>query len=195
MDATAQALRTLTAVLAALQIPYLIGGSVASSARGVLRATMDVDLLVRLPAEDAPRLAGALGSDWYADPDAMWQALVRGRPFNVIHKLTGDKFDFFPAVAEFHAEELKRAQEMEIRLGDDTLRLPVASVEDIILAKLQWYRAGGEVSERQWSDVQNLLTTNSALDWQYLATWAERLGIQRLLARAAGQPESSEPAG
>lgn len=191
MDSTASALRILTDVLAELQIPYLIGGSVASSALGVLRATMDVDLLVRLPAADAARLAEALGTDWYADPDAMRDALTRGRPFNVIHQTTGEKFDFFPARAEFHEEELKRAKMTDLRLGEETLRLPVASLEDIILAKLQWYREGGEVSERQWSDVQNLLAVNPGVDRQYLATWASRLGTHDLLARAIAQAESS----
>jgi hypothetical protein len=190
MDETAHALRMLTDVLADLQIPYLIGGSVASSALGVLRATMDVDLLVRLPAADVARLAEALGGEWYADRDAMRDAFTKGRPFNVIHKATGEKFDFFPARAEFHEEELKRATVMDLRLGEETLRLPVASPEDIILAKLQWYRAGGEVSERQWSDVQNLLTLNPALDRQYLAEWAKQLGVRDLLARATAQAEN-----
>ena len=30
----------------------------------------------------------------------------------------------------------------------------VSSPEDTLLAKLEWYRMGGEVSERQWRDVQ-----------------------------------------
>jgi hypothetical protein len=103
---------------------------------------------------------------------------------------TGEKFDFFPAIAEFHDEELRRAAGMDLQLGEEVLRLPVASLEDIILAKLQWYRAGGEVSERQWSDVQNLLTLNPGVDWQYLANWARRLGIHDLLTRAIAQTES-----
>ena len=151
---------------------------------------MDVDLLVRLPTEDVARLAEALGADWYADLDAMRHALALGRPFNVIHKTTGEKFDIFPARAEFHEEELKRARMMDLRLGQETLRLPVASLEDIILAKLQWYRAGGEVSERQWSDVQNLLALNHDVDREYLTNWAQRLGLRDLLARATAQAEN-----
>jgi hypothetical protein len=28
----------------------------------------------------------------------------------------------------------------------------IASAEDTVLTKLEWYRIGGEVSERQWRD-------------------------------------------
>ena len=190
MESGAQALRILTRALEHLKIPYLIGGSVASSALGVLRATMDVDLLVRLPSPAVGQLVETLGSDWYADPDAMREALKRDRPFNVIHKPTGEKIDFFPSVSEFHEEELKRASVKELNLGQEVLRLPVASVEDMVLAKLQWFRAGGEVSERQWTDVQNLLTQNSTVDRQYLAVWSQRLGVQDLLSQATAQLES-----
>ncbi len=192
MEIAAQPLRILTSALERLRIPHLIGGSVASSALGVLRATMDVDLLVRLPPAAVGRLVEALGPDWYADPDAIREALALDRPFNVIHSATGEKFDFFPAVAEFHDEELRRASVMDLQLGEEILRLPVASLEDIILAKLQWYRTGGEVSERQWSDVQNLLTLNPQIDRKYLAMWSERLGVRDLLTRAMIQAESSQ---
>lgn len=189
MESVAQALRILTGALEHLKIPYLIGGSVASSALGVLRATMDVDLLVRLPSDAVGQLVETLGSDWYADPDAMRDALKRDRPFNVIHKPTGEKIDFFPSVSEFHEEELKRASVTDLNLGEEVLRLPVASVEDMILAKLQWYRAGGEVSERQWTDAQNMLTLNPDVDREYVAKWAQKLRIGDLLTRATAQAE------
>ena len=191
MQPAAEALRAVARALEQLRIPYLIGGSVASSALGVLRATMDVDLLVRLSAASVELLAEALGSDWYADPDAMRDALRRGRPFNVIHKPTGEKIDFFPALSEFHEEELRRASVRDLDWGGEALRLPIASVEDIVLAKLQWYRAGGEVSERQWTDVQNLLTLNPGVDRQYFAGWANRLGVADLPADAFAEADEA----
>jgi hypothetical protein len=33
----------------------------------------------------------------------------------------------------------------------------LASPEDTILAKLDWYRLGGEISDRQWRDVISVL--------------------------------------
>jgi hypothetical protein len=52
------------------------------------------------------------------------------------------------------------------------------------LAKLRWYRSGGEVSERQWTDVLGILAMNPAADRDYLLAWAKRLGVEDLLARA-----------
>ena len=56
--------------------------------------------------------------------------------------------------------------------------------EDVILFKLEWYRLGGETSERQWLDVQNVLKAQAErLDREYLAHWAAELGVLDLLER------------
>jgi hypothetical protein len=61
----------------------------------------------------------------------------------------------------------------------------VKSPEDTILRKLTWYRAGGEVSERQWRDVVAVMRVRGPdLEWAYLDVWAARLGLQALFARA-----------
>lgn len=61
----------------------------------------------------------------------------------------------------------------------------VASAEDTVLAKLEWYRLGGEASERQWRDVLGVLQIQGdELDLDYLRQWAVELGVAGLLARA-----------
>lgn len=45
MDPLSGAVSRVAAAFEAVQVPFLIGGSLASSAHGVLRATMDVDIL------------------------------------------------------------------------------------------------------------------------------------------------------
>ena len=61
-----------------------------------------------------------------------------------------------------------------------------------MLAKLQWYRDGGGVSDRQWNDVLGVLKVQGAtLDRAYLEEWARELGLTDLLRRAledAGLP-------
>jgi len=167
-----------------LRVRYLLGGSVASSAWGVPRGHPGRGSAGRDPPVPGSRLAAALGSGWYADPQVIGDAIQAGRPFNIIHIPTGQKFDIFPPTGEFHQAELSRATPMSFEIAGQTVRCPLATAEDILLAKLQWYRAGGEISQRQWSDVLGLLAMNRALDRDYLSMWAQRLGVQDLLARA-----------
>ena len=54
--------------LAGLGAPYAIGGSLASAVHGVMRATMDADLVADLRPEHVEPLAQALGDAFYAMP-------------------------------------------------------------------------------------------------------------------------------
>ena len=65
-----------------------------------------------------------------------------------------------------------------------------SSPEDIILAKLELYRLGGEVSERQWRDILGVLKTCSGeLSLEYLRKWANELKVSDLLERALKEME------
>ncbi len=60
--------------------------------------------------------------------------------------------------------------------------LRVATREDILLAKLRWYRLGDEQSEVQRRDIRQLVALNrDAFDSAYLGTWAHVLGVADLL--------------
>lgn len=61
----------------------------------------------------------------------------------------------------------------------------LSSAEDMVLAKLEWYRAGNGDSERHWNDVLGMLKVRAAhLDVGYLRYWAAQLGVSDLLERA-----------
>jgi hypothetical protein len=67
-------------------------------------------------------------------------------------------------------------------------RLHIRYAEDTILAKLDWYRMGGEVSDRQWRDILGVLKTREGeLDLDYLRTWAIDLKVADLLERALAE--------
>jgi hypothetical protein len=193
MNPFVRALRLLAAELDRLEIPYLVGGSFASSARGARRGTEDVDLVARIRPEQASDLAEALGKDWVADPDAMRRAIESGRSFNLIYIPEVLKFDVFPAVNAFHKSQLSRATEMAFEGSEESETYPVATAEDVVLAKLQWYRAGGEVSERQWADITGVLLKNPAINREYLQRWAAHLQVADLLSRALRDSELDQP--
>ena len=103
-----------------------------------------------------------------------------GRAFNIIHRASGQKFDIFPALREFHASELQRAKKIALNFPDQQLTLPVATAEEIVLARLDWYAAGRELPERQWADIIGVLSASPELDLGYLSDWAKRLERRNL---------------
>jgi hypothetical protein len=180
-------LQALSTALNALGLEFVIVGSHASSARGVPRFTRDVDLIVRMAPFHAEKLSAALGRDWYADPEQMRDAIRAGRAFNIIHMPTGLKLDLFPVRTEFQESEMRRATPEPVTINNETVICPVSSPEDIILAKLRWYKDGAGVSEVQWRDIGGVIAVNPSLDLDYLRLWAGRLQVTELLEKALSE--------
>jgi hypothetical protein len=77
-------------------------------------------------------------------------------PCNVIHLDTIMKVDLIPLKKRaFTREEERRAQPQVLEAGTQPLR--VASAEDAVLTKLEWFDMGGCSSGRQWNDILGIL--------------------------------------
>ena len=169
-------------------VRWLIGGSLASSVHGEPRATQDVDMVVDLQARHVEPLWNALRRDHYVDADEMRLAVKTAGSFNAVHFASAIKVDFFVAGDDpFEAERLAKRQSVETPSGV----LHVDTAEHTLLRKLEWFRRGGEQSERQWRDVQAIARIQGdRLDLDYLRLWAERLGVSDLLQRVLAQTAS-----
>jgi len=176
----------------ALGVRYYVTGSIASSAHGVARASVDADVVAELLPEHGPRLVAALQDAYYVPEARLRDAITRRASFNVIHLETMLKVDVFVAKGRaFDTRALERSRPERLAT-DSERRARLATAEDTVLAKLEWYRRGGEVSERQWADVLGILrVADASLDQAYLRQGAAELGVLDLLERAAS--ESSRP--
>jgi len=183
-----EALGPVLDVLEALGVRHYVGGSLASSAHGIPRASIDADILAELQPGDVARFVTALGDRYYIPDDRVSDAVDRRASFNLIHLASMLKIDVFVAKDRaFDRRALGRARPEPLE-SEAGRRVPLASAEDIVLAKLEWYRKGGEVSERQWGDVIGVLRTGGAkLDLPYLRELAPDLGVSDLLERAVAE--------
>jgi hypothetical protein len=174
--------------LQALGVAYAIGGSFASAVHGVMRATMDADLGADLNLEQVEPLVQALGDAFYADVEMIRDAVRRHASFSLIHLDTTFKVDVFVArPRDFDRSQLARRQ--LYALSQDPERTAyVTSAEDTVLAKLEGYRLGGDVSDRQWGDAIGILKMQGQqLDRDYVQRMAAELKVADLLTRAFAQ--------
>jgi hypothetical protein len=187
-DAIAIALRVARAIEQAGGA-YFVGGSLASSLQGEPRATNDIDIVLELPIGRIGDLVRALGTDFEVDVDMLRQALLHGQSCNIFYLPSVMKVDLFAVGASPYDEiEFSRRRPVQVRATSETL--VVKTPEDTVLRKLLWYREGGEVSDRQWRDVLEVLrVSGSTMDVAYLGGWAARLGISGLLDRAIAEAD------
>jgi hypothetical protein len=171
--------------LAAAGIPYMVTGSVASSFHGEPRATRDLDLVIDPSLQALHRFVSELPAEtFYVDRDAAEAALAERSQFNVIDQASGWKVDLMIRKDRpFSIQAFKRRLPAEL-LGTRTF---LATAEDVVIAKLEWSRAGG--SERQLRDVIGILTVTDRLDYRYLERWVERLELGDLWAKVRRELE------
>ncbi len=180
------ALLPLAEAFERLDVPYRLGGSLASSVHGMPRATLDIDIVADLREETIRPLLEILGNKYYADEESLLEAAKKMSSFNLVHLPTMIKIDIFlPGDDAFQKEALSRRRREPLEKTEIPRKFPVATPEDVVLQKLLWFRKGGSTSERQWTDVLGVLKIQAGiLDTEYMARWARELGISDLLERA-----------
>ena len=165
------------------QIPYMVTGSVASTYHGEPRATRDLDVVIDPLPETLARFVEDLVADgYYVDRDAASDALRERTQFNAIG--TGAmKVDFIIRKDRpFSREEFVRRRPADL-LGTAAF---VASVEDMIIAKLEWSLPFD--SERQVRDVAAMLAVSGdTIDRAYIDGWVRALGLSDAWRRATAR--------
>ena len=183
MGELTDALAPLADVCEQLGLRLQVGGSVATSAYGVARTTLDVDVVIDLPLALAARFVRALEDEYLVELEAVKDAVRRRASFNVIHERTVIKIDvFIPAAEGFGRESFRRGIRDSLDPSDQARTFVLATPEDMILHKLLWYELGHRIATRQWDDVVGVVAVNRAsLDWGHIERWARVLAVDDLV--------------
>lgn len=158
------------------EVPYMLTGSVASSAHGAPRSTRDLDIVIAPTRAQVQALIKQFPSTrYYADEQQALDALAHRSQFNVIDFTTGWKVDFIIAEdSDYGRTAFERRKLIQIA-GNEVF---VASPEDVIIAKLQW--AKRTASNRQLQDVAGIVSTQAhSLDISYVENWVRELHLER----------------
>jgi hypothetical protein len=176
------ALGPVLETLRELGVRHYVAGSIASSVHGLPRASVDADVVAELAPRHAGPLVEALGQAYYVPEERVHDAIRRRGSFNLIHLATMVKVDVF--VSRDRPFDRRAFERSLATPAEGSVALLVASAEDTVLAKLEWFRSGGETSERQWADVLGILRVATSIDVGYLGRGAAELGVADLLERA-----------
>jgi hypothetical protein len=182
----------IASILLPLNIPYVVGGSVASSLLGENRSMQDLDLVIDLEARKAPQLIDAMSGEFYISESAVTEAIPKSRTapressFKVIYLPSLEKADIFVMGSDdaFSASVMSRRQLHPVSdLTEEGIY--IYSPEDIVLQKLSSYKLTPGGCQKQWRDVLGVLKLQGeGLDRAYLNQWALTLKLTDLLEEA-----------
>ena len=130
-------LRRVVEILDQAGVPYMLTGSLASAYYAIPRATQDLDVVVATEE---------------VDPDAALEAHRTRGQFNAIDPSSGWKVDFIVRKDRAYSRiEFDRRERVSLL----DLEVSIASLEDVLIAKLEWSRLGDSALQRR--DVLQLL--------------------------------------
>lgn len=171
-----QLLRDVVSRLEGAGIASMLTGSVALNCYAQPRMTRDIDLVVAFDFKDAERIEDTLGSSYYVSPQAAREAVAHQTSFNAIHQSTLIEVAFIVQKREdYRLHEFTRRQRLELT----DFPVWVVSKEDLILSKLHCSQESQ--SERQLSDVENLIATGCAA--AYSKSSSAKLNLTDMLTR------------
>jgi len=180
MDEQLEFVKQIAQRLEEAGIDYMMTGSMAMAVYASPRMTRDVDLVVDVTEADIDTLVRSFGADCYIDRDAVAEAVEARSRFNVIHNVWIIKADFIVRKVDSYRQlEFQRRRQIDV----EGTALHVVAPEDLVLSKLLWAKETG--SELQCRDVHDIILSGINLDWQYLESWSNRLGVSRELREAA----------
>ena len=174
MISVAEGLKATLQCLEKSRIEYMVVGSIATAVYGEPRLTRDLDVVVRVNEYAATSFMPYFPiSEFYVPPEAIViQEFSHRGQFNLLHTQSGLKIDIVVQKSTAHGiAEFERRRQVEILPG---LVAWIASPEDLIIAKLRYFREGE--SDKHLRDIRGILA-QTPVDEMYLEGWTQSLQL------------------
>jgi hypothetical protein len=169
-------LTRIVGILKDADVPYMITGSLAAAHYAPPRSTQDIDVVVDATLEGVDGVVDRLeAAGLYVSREAAHQAYERRGQFNAIDPERGWKVDLILRKERpFSVTEFSRRRAVSL-MG---VEVSVATIEDLILAKLEWM-ALGEPDLQRRDIVRLLVESRDSIDRDYMTEWVGKLGVRR----------------
>lgn len=176
-------LKLVIDALEAAGIEYLIGGAIAEWAWGEPRATQDLDLVVNIPIKAVNKLSKELEKrDMLIPAEVILDSIIEDRadiPINAIHMYSGLKADLYPLREGDELRQSAFQRRQRVDYGPPIGKVYIHSPEDLILYKLLYFSLSQQPKHSR--DITAILRTKKdQLDFSYIDTWVDRLGLGSL---------------
>jgi hypothetical protein len=161
-------------------IPWVITGGMAVLYYGEPRTTLDIGLVLSLPAGAVHRIAAAFPEPRFYSPPPEVLHLEASRPgrghFNLLDLETGHRADCYLAARDETLLWALRNARIEQR---DGIAARFAPPEYVIVKKLEFHAEGG--SERHLSDILGILALTPDIDFSKLRELAAACRVESAL--------------
>jgi len=176
-----------------LGIRYYLSGSIACSVYGLPRGAQDIDFLADIQLEHVCPLIDHLQAAYTINAQALRDAIAQRSVFSLLHLSSLVKVDvMLPRGTAFDSLVSQRAQQLSLIEGYQPIW--IASPEDVVLLRLEWYRDGEATADDQWNDILGVLKVQApTLDLTYLRLVAQTLNVSGLLEQALIDAGIREP--
>ncbi len=172
--------RTVIDAVEAVDLEYLIGGSVALNAWGEPRTTRDLDVVINLPLERIYPLSQELHKrEMYVPFDIIVDLLMQpgDLPINAIHGSSGYKAEFFLLRDQDDYRRVSLTRRRLVRIGRSLGEVYVHSPEDLIINKVYYF--GLSQQTKHVRDIAGIIAfCGDELDTAYIDEWVVKLGIE-----------------
>jgi hypothetical protein len=172
-----QAVLDMTDALNALDIPWMLTGSLATNVYGVPRSTADADFVVELGQTALSALMNRLGDAYRLDSQLSFETITATSRFIVTLPSSVFRIELFLLSDDPH-DQSRFSRRVRQDQGGRQVFLPTA--EDVIITKLRWSQRGRRPKDLE--DVRSVIEVQQArLDWPYVESWCDRHGTRDLL--------------